>query len=116
MGRLARGRPARASGMGTWVEGLTALWRVSMKDERLADLSEPIRERALCSSGILAARQVAEQEAATYPRPDLVRGAWIRAGETRMDDQQHAFSGLLYTLDALEDRLQRTPYEPALAP
>ena len=116
LGRLARGRPARASGMGTWVEGLTALWRVSMKDERLADLSEPIRERALCSSGILAARQVAEQEAATYPRPDLVRGAWIRAGETRMDDQQHAFSGLLYTLDALEDRLQRTPYEPALAP
>jgi hypothetical protein len=55
-------------------------------------------------------------EAATYPRPDLVRGAWVRAGGTRMDDQQHAFSGLLYTLDALEDRLLRTPDGPVLAP
>jgi hypothetical protein len=33
-----------------------------------------------------------------------------------MDDQQHAFSGLLYTLDALEDRLLRTPDGPVLAP
>jgi hypothetical protein len=116
VGRLVRGRPARASGMGTWVEGLTALWRVSMKDERLADIRGLLKERALCASGILAARQVTGMEAATYPRPDLVRGAWVRAGGTRMDDQQHAFSGLLYTLDALEDRLLRTPDGPVLAP
>lgn len=114
VGRVVRGRPARASGMGTWVEGLAALWRVSMKDERLAGVRDRIEERALCASGILAARQVTEQGAETYPRPDLVRGAWVRAGETRMDDQQHAFSGLLYTIDALEGRLLRTPDGPVL--
>jgi hypothetical protein len=31
-----------------------------------------------------------------------------------MDDQQHAFSGLLYTLDALEGRVRRTPEQPVL--
>jgi hypothetical protein len=115
MGRFVRGREARGAGMGTWVEGLAALWRVSEKEERLADLRGPIKERALCASGILAARQVSERQAGTYPRPDLVRGAWIRAGETRMDDQQHSFSGLLYTLDALEGRVQRVP-DKALSP
>lgn len=116
MGSLVRGRDARASGLGTWVEGLTALWRVAMKDERLADYGNAIKERALCASGILVARQVSEREADSYPRSDLVRGAWIRSGETRMDDQQHAFSGLLYTLDALEGRLQRVPDRPVLSP
>jgi hypothetical protein len=29
-----------------------------------------------------------------------------------MDDQQHAFSGLLYTVDALDDRLHREPDAP----
>jgi hypothetical protein len=116
VGRAVRGPPARASGMGTWVEGLTALWRVSMKDDRLAGLQSRIKDRALCASGILTARQVGEQEAETYPRPEYVRGAWVRTGETRMDDQQHAFSGLIYTLDVLEGRLQRTPAEPVLPP
>ena len=115
MGTFARGRPARASGMGTWVEGLAALWRVSMKDARLMEIREPVRERAMCASGILAARQVGEREAETYARSEMARGAWFRGGETRMDDQQHAFSGLLYTLDALEGRVQRTPAEPVLA-
>jgi len=116
MGRLVRGGEARASGLGTWVEGLTALWRVAQKDERLADVSGRIKERALCASGILAERQVSQREAASYPGPNLVRGAWIRGGETRMDDQQHAFSGLLYTLDVLEGRLQRAPDRPVLSP
>jgi hypothetical protein len=115
-GRLVRGRPARAAGMGTWVEGLAALWRVSIKDERLADIRGDIAERAVCASGILAARQVTEREATTYPRPEYVRGAWIRSGETRMDDQQHAFSGLIYTLDLLDGRDLRTPEEPVLPP
>ena len=115
LGRFVRGRPARASGMGTWVEGLAALWRVAMKDERLADLREPIERRALCASGILAARQVGDRESQMYPRPEIVRGAWISGGETRMDDQQHAFSGLLYTLDALAGRVQRTPDEATVA-
>ncbi len=54
-------------------------------------------------------RQVTEEEAAAYPQPDIARGAWFRAGETRMDDQQHAFSGLLYTVDALDGRVRREP-------
>ena len=116
MGQLVRGQEARASGMGTWVEGLAALWRVSAKDERLSDLSGQIRERALCASGILAERQIDELEAGTYARPEMARGGWFRAGETRMDDQQHAFSGLLYTLDALEGRVQRTPDQPLVTP
>lgn len=107
-----RGPEARAAGMGTWVEGLAALWRVSVKDERLADLSDVIRERALCAGGILAARQVGAAEAEGYARPALARGAGFRGGETRMDDQQHAFSGLLYTLDALNGRQARAPEEP----
>lgn len=116
MGRLVRGQEARASGMGTWVEGLAALWRVSAKDERLSDLRGQIRERALCASGILAERQTDELEAGTYARPEMARGGWFRAGETRMDDQQHAFSGLLYTLDTLEGRVQRTPEQPLVSP
>jgi hypothetical protein len=51
-----------------------------------------------------------------FARPEMARGGWFRAGETRMDDQQHAFSGLLYTLDALEGRVQRTPEQPLVSP
>lgn len=116
MGRFVRGREARAAGLGTWVEGLAALWRAAMKDARLADIREPLRERARCAARILAARQVGEQQSETYPRRDLVRGAWIRGGETRMDDQQHAFSGLTYTVDALTGRVQRAPDAPVATP
>jgi hypothetical protein len=75
----------------------------------MADLKPKIEERLSCAAGILAARQVSPEEAAGYPQPDLVSGAWLRGGETRMDDQQHAFSGLLYALDALQGRVQREP-------
>jgi len=112
LGTLVRGRQSRAAGMGTWVEALAALWRVSVADFRLADLTPRIRERAQCAAGILAERQVSAEEAARHPRPDLMRGAWFRGGETRMDDEQHALSGLLYTLDALNGRAQRGPDGP----
>ncbi len=112
LGTLVRGRESRAAGMGTWVEALAALWRVSVTDPRLADLTPKIRERAQCAAGILAARQVSATEAARQPRPELMRGAWFRDGETRMDDEQHAFSGLLYTFDALNGRARRGPDGP----
>jgi hypothetical protein len=50
---------------------------------------------AACAAGMLAERQYDASEAAGYARPDLVQGAWLSGGSTRMDDQQHALSALL---------------------
>jgi hypothetical protein len=106
--RLVRGRRARAAGMGTWVEGLTSLWRIADADPRMRDLEPKIAERALCSAGMLLARQVAPAEAAAYRDPGVARGAWFTEGRTRMDDQQHALSGLLRSRPIL-DRRERRP-------
>jgi len=108
-GLFFRGEQARASGVGTWAEALAGLWRVSVHDDRMSDLREPIRERLICVAGILADRQVTPEEAAGSPKPNLVADAWFHEGETRMDDQQHAFSGILYALDALENNPVREP-------
>ncbi len=113
LGTLVRGPRVRAAALGTWVEALAALWRLAATDERLADLKPKIEERLRCAAGILAARQVSPEAAAGYAQPDMVSGAWLRGGETRMDDQQHAFSGLLYALDALRARVQREPDLPS---
>jgi hypothetical protein len=116
LGRLVRGDPARAAGLGTWAEALSSLWRLSTEDKRLADLKAKLRERLVCSAGILAARQAGATEAAVSPRPGLIEGAWFGRGETRMDDQQHALSGLLYALDALDGDAHRAPKRPVLPP
>jgi hypothetical protein len=100
-GLLARGRHARGAGAGTWIEGITGLWNAAQQDQRLADLSEPLRERATCMSGIMATNQVTPAEAADYGHPDIAEGAWFSQGATRMDDQQHALSGLLQTLEII---------------
>jgi hypothetical protein len=101
-GLEARGRHARGAGAGTWIEGLTGLWRASQQDPRLADIAEPLKERAICMSGIMAENQVTAAEAGEYGRPDIAQGAWFSEGMTRMDDQQHALSGLTATLDAID--------------
>jgi hypothetical protein len=110
-GSELRGRDARASGVGTWAEGLAGLWRVAAQDERLADIKDKTEERLHCVAGILADRQFDAEEAAGYPRPGLVEGAWFRNDETRMDDMQHAFSGITYALDALAEHTMREPEE-----
>lgn len=92
---LIHGRQARAAGMGTWVEALTSLSIVAGTDPRLADMKEKIDERLACGLGMLAERQVSADEAAGFARPGLAEGAWFTKGVTRMDDQQHALSGLL---------------------
>jgi hypothetical protein len=118
-GSLIRGQDVRAAGVGTWVEGLAGLWRAAATDPRLDDLEAPIRERLACGAGILAARQVSAEDAAEFSQPGLAQGAWFRGGETRMDDQQHALSGLLYTLDALTGKAERASpqtLEPATSP
>ena len=109
MGTLVRGGPARAAGTGTWVEGLAALWRLASSDDRLADLRPGLEERLACGAGVLVARQAGEARAGDVARPELVLGAWFRDDQTRMDDQQHAFSALLYAADALDGRTSREP-------
>ena len=102
------GRLTRAAGLGTWVEGLTSMWRLARTDERLADLEPKLAERAICGAGILASRQITFRESAAWPKPDLAAGAWFRDGITRMDDQQHALSGLALT-EAILARQEDTP-------
>jgi hypothetical protein len=104
---LIRGREARAAGMGTWVEGLDSLWLVAGADPRLADLREKIGERAVCSAGMLDDRQTTANEAASYRSPGIANGAWFRNGNTRMDDQQHALSGLLRSRAILDAEASR---------
>jgi hypothetical protein len=76
------GPPRRAAALGTWVEGQAALWRLALADDRLADLDDEIEASARCGTGVLVDRLADD-------------GAWYANGETRMDDQQHAISGLL---------------------
>jgi len=114
LGRLVRGPEARASGLGTWTEALSSLWRLASTDDRFSSLEDKVKDRLVCSAGILAARQVDASAAAKSPRPGLMQGAWFGRGETRMDDQQHALTGLLYTLDALDGDTDRSPLAPVL--
>jgi small neutral amino acid transporter SnatA (MarC family) len=98
-GALVRpGGVPRGGGYGVIAEGLSGLWLVAKEDPRLADLRDPIAERATCNAGLAVRAQSDREEAAGAARPDRVEGAWFRNGETRMDDQQHALAGLLRTI------------------
>ncbi len=99
---LARGRMARAAGMGTWGEGLGSLWALARADERLADVREAIGDRAVCVGGMLAARQHQGSAEERMPARDEAAGAWFRDDLTRMDDQQHAISALLLASEILK--------------
>lgn len=88
----------RGGGYGVNSEALTHLWVAAGADPRLADLRAPVAERALCVAGLAIDAQSDGSEAGAKPKPERVRGAWFREGITRMDDQQHALSGLLATI------------------
>lgn len=110
LGDLVRGGKSRGSGIGTWAEGLASLWRLATHDERLDDIRGQLEDRTQCLAGLLAERQIDANEAQDYARPDLVEGAILTSsGETRMDDQQHVFSGLLYIVDVIDGRTDREP-------
>ncbi len=94
-------RQSRGAAFGTTVEALSALWRLSRQDPGMADLEPQLRHDLLCGAGILVARQYDAQRAAPYARPDVVEGAWYTEDVTRMDDQQHAMSGVALAVDAL---------------
>jgi hypothetical protein len=86
---------ARGAGLGVWIEGLGGLAGAADRDDRLADLRPALRARVRCGAGLLAERQPDRRDAASWDTPSLVEGAWFRYDVTRMDDQQHALSGLL---------------------
>jgi hypothetical protein len=94
---LIRLDPARGAGFGTVNEGVTSLWRLAGAEPRLSDLREPLAERARCAAGITASRQMDAADAERFADPDRVLGAWFTDDRTRMDDQQHALSGLIRT-------------------
>jgi hypothetical protein len=96
LSKALHGRQARAAGMGTWVEGLNSLHHLAVVDPRMGDMAPKIAERVDCGAGMLAARQVTASEAAEWEQPSLLEGAWFTNDITRMDDQQHALSALLY--------------------
>jgi hypothetical protein len=100
--RIFRGEPASGAGLGTTVEGLAALWRLSVADPRLGDLTDDLAERLRCTAGRAVDRQVDPAEAEEAPRPPLARGAWFTEdGYTQMDHQRHPLSGLLAALPVL---------------
>jgi hypothetical protein len=80
------GPPRRSAALGTWVEGQAALARLAKIDHRVAGLRTRIRSSARCGTRVLVERQDSN-------------GAWYDSGTTRMDDEQHAISGLLATAD-----------------
>jgi small neutral amino acid transporter SnatA (MarC family) len=97
-GGLVRGSyVARGGWYGVIDEALTGWWLTAEADPRLADLQAPVAERATCIAGLAVSAQ-SDGEDAAAARPGRVEGAWFRDGETRMDDQQHALSGLLRTI------------------
>ena len=82
----------RGAGFGTTLEGSSMLQRLATVEPRLADLAEPLAERVTCGASRLAAAQ-------TLPGPGVPAteaGGWFRDGITRMDDQQHAASAMLW--------------------
>lgn len=90
-GSLTHGPAPRGGGAGTWLEGLGALRPLAHTDPRLADIAPALDATLACAAGRLADRRVEPG-----PRvPPQEAGAWFYDDLTRMDDQQHAASGLV---------------------
>ena len=96
-GSVTHGPAPRGGGVGTWLEGLGALRPLTITDDRLADLEAPVADALACGAGRLAERQVEPGDDVS----DEEAGAWFYDDLTRMDDQQHAASGLLLSLPVL---------------
>jgi small neutral amino acid transporter SnatA (MarC family) len=104
-GGLVRGSFApRGGGYGVMSEALTGWWLTAQEEPRLADLQDRVADRATCIAGLALEAQSDSEDAAEAARPERVEGAWLRDGETRMDDQQHALAGLLRTIPIVEAR------------
>ncbi|MFA9563227.1 MAG: hypothetical protein ACERLM_00745 [Acidimicrobiales bacterium] len=98
---LTHGPITSAAGFGTVVEGLASLHQLSIEDGRLADLTAPIAERMACGASRLADRQSTADDVVSAEAVDQEIGAWFSDDATRVDDQQHAASGLVRSEVAL---------------
>ena len=94
---VTRGRQTLGAGLGTVGEALGQWYVVATSDDRFDDLVDPIAERARCTAGAAAVRQVGDDDVADDDR-DVVHGAWFQFDVTQMDDQQHALSAVLGAL------------------
>jgi hypothetical protein len=94
---VTRGRQTLGAGLGTVGEALGQWYVVATSDDRFDDLVDPIAERAHCTAGAAAVRQVGDDDVADDDR-DVVHGAWFQFDVTQMDDQQHALSAVLGAL------------------
>jgi hypothetical protein len=99
---LLRWVPGTPAGVGTAGEGMAAIWRLGREDPRLADLLPNVEARLACFAGMMVTRQSTAAEAAAFPRPGMVQGAWFYRGYVQMDDVQHVMSALLAALPMLE--------------
>ncbi|MBM3694634.1 MAG: hypothetical protein FJW79_01660 [Actinobacteria bacterium] len=101
---LLRWVPGTPAGVGTAGEGIGALWHLAQDESRMGDLLPNIEDRLACFAGMMVERQSTSLEAAAYPRPGLVQGAWFYRGFVQMDDVQHVLSGLLAARPLLQAR------------
>ena len=102
-GGLVRGTyTPRGGGYGVIGEALTGWWLAARAEPRLADLREPLADRAACVAGLAIEAQSDAEDAEGAARPERLEGAWYLDGETRMDDQQHALAALLRTVPIVE--------------
>lgn len=86
--QIVRGHQALGAGVGAMGEGLHGLYRVSLADPRLGDLSEGLVAHLGCTVDLLVQRQVVSDDTAA-------NGAWFSDSTTQVDDQQHTLSALL---------------------
>jgi hypothetical protein len=92
---LAHPPEPRGAGFGTVLEGLGRIGVLAATDPRMQDLQAPLEARLVCGAARLAAAQVTAGEV-VGDVAEYEIGAWFLNGETRMDDQQHAASGMLW--------------------
>ena len=90
-----RGRQTLGAGLGTIGEALSNWETVAAATPALADIREPLVERARCVGGALVDRQTGPDDVAADDDESVVLGAWFQFDVTQMDDQQHALSALL---------------------
>ena len=100
---FTRGFPGPPSGVGTSGEGMAALWRLSLLDERMADMTAGMEDDLRCYAGMMVRDQITAPEAATYGTPSLGEGAWFYRDYSQMDDQFHNISALTAVLPLLEE-------------
>ncbi|MGE0878401.1 MAG: hypothetical protein AB7L13_05115 [Acidimicrobiia bacterium] len=92
---VLRGHQAPASGIGTVGEALGSWARLAALEPPLASTRGWLADRLACNAGVLTERQATAEDAAQYPDPTMVRGAFLYGGVLRMDDQQHALAAIL---------------------